>query len=147
MRYVIGQQFRIGSVSALISDLRMNPSNPYKPPPTQSEARTWRPIDFFVVGLWLAIPVGVFAGRQLLLPVFEDFEVRLPIASQYLLSFYSPIPLAILSLVVLLIVFIVPSGRMRRRLIQLSGILGVLVGAVCLLSIIGPVVSLWRDLN
>jgi hypothetical protein len=125
----------------------MNSSNPYHPPATRTEARSWRPIDFIVVGLWLAIPVGVVAGRQLLLPVFEDFEVGLPIASQYLLSFYSAFLLAIVSLVVLLAVFAMPNGSVRRRFVQFSSIFGVLVFVVCSLSIIGPLVSLLRDLN
>ena len=134
-------------MAAVIAKLRMNTSNPYEPTSTQIESRSCRPIDFFVVGLWLAIPVGVFVGRQLLLPVFSDFEVELPTATQSLLSFYSPISLTIASLVVLLAILIIPYGSTRRRFMRLACISGVLVGVVCSLSILGPLLSLWRDLN
>ena len=125
----------------------MNASNPYESPSTKSESHSWRPIDFFVVGLWLAIPIGVFVGRRLLLPVFTDFDVELPTATQYLLSLYSPILLTIASLVVLLAIFIIPYGSTRRRFMWVACISGVLTGVVCSLSILGPLLSLWQDLN
>jgi hypothetical protein len=125
----------------------MNASNPYESPSTKSEACSWRRIDFFVIGLWIAIPVGVFFGRQLLLPVFTDFDVELPTATQYLLSFYSPILLTIASLAVLLAIFIIPYGSTRRRFMWLACLAGVLVGVVCSLSILGALLSLWQDLS
>ncbi len=144
---VIWQQFRIHLVAEVIAKLQMNASNPYESPSTTSESRSWRPIDFFVVGLWLAIPIGVFVGRQLLLPVFEDFGVELPTATQYLLHFYSPYLITIASVVVLLAMFIIPYGSMRRRFMWVACISGVLTGVVCSLSILGPLFSLWQDLN
>jgi hypothetical protein len=63
----------------------MNASKPHESPSTKSESSSWRPIDFLAAGLWLAIPVGMFIARRQLLPVFEDFGVELPIATQYLL--------------------------------------------------------------
>jgi len=125
----------------------MNAANPYESPPTTLESRSRRPIDFFVVGLWLAIPIGVFAGQQLLLPVFEEFGVALPTATQYLLHFNSPYLFAIVSVVVLLTIFIIPHGTTRRRFISLACIFGVLTAVVSSLSILGPLFSLLQALN
>ncbi len=125
----------------------MNASNPYESPSTTSESRSWRPIEFFVVGLWLAIPISVFVGQQLLLPVFEDFGVELPTATQYLLHFYSPYLFTIASVVVLLAMFIVPYGRTRLLFMWLACITGVLIGVVCLLSFLVPLLSLWQNLR
>ena len=144
---VIGQEFRIHSAAEVIAKLRMNASNPYESPSTNTESRSWRPIDFVIVGVWLAIPIGVFVGRQPLLHVFTDFGVELPTATQYLLSFFSPILLTIASLVVLLGIFIIPYGGTRRRFIWLACITGMLIGAIYSLSILGSLLSLWRDLN
>jgi len=125
----------------------MNAANPYESPSTTLESQSRRPIDFFVVGLWLAIPIGVFAGQQLLLPVFEDFGVALPTVTQYLFHFYSPYLFAIVSAVVLLTMFIIPYGTTRRRFISMACIFGVLTAVVSLLSILGPFFSLRQALN
>ena len=125
----------------------MNASNPYASPSTTSESRSWRPIDFFAVGLWLAIPTCVFVGRELLLPVFEDFEVELPTATQYLLYFYSAALITLASVVVLLAMFIIPYGRTRLRFMWLACITGVSIGGVCLLSFLVPLFSLWQNLR
>ena len=125
----------------------MNASNPYESPSTKSKSSSWRAIDFLVAGLWLAIPIGVFVGRRLLLPVFTEFGVELPTATQYLLRPYSPIPFTIASLVVLLAIFSIPYGSMRRRFMWLACITGVLIGVVCLLSFLVPLLSLWQDLR
>lgn len=125
----------------------MNTPTPYEPPATKSESHSWRRIDFFAAGLWITIPIAVFVGRKKLLPVFDDFGVELPISSQYLLSFSSPVLLAIASLIVLLAMFTVPYGTTRRRFIWLASIFGILVGVVCVLPIIVPLLSLWRRLS
>ncbi|QDT08232.1 hypothetical protein [Planctomycetes bacterium K23_9] len=125
----------------------MNAANPYESPSTTSESRSWRPIEFFVVGLWLAIPIGVFAGQQLLLPVFEDFGVELPAATKYLLHFYSPYLVAIVSVVVLLLMFIIPNGITRRRFMGFACISGVLTGVVCSLTMLVPWFSLQQALS
>ena len=91
--------------------------------------------------------MSVFVGRQLLLPVFEDFGVELPIATQYLLHFYSPYLITIASLVVLLAMFMTPYGSTRRRFVWLACITGVLIGVVCLLSFLVPLSSLWQNLT
>ncbi|MCA9140939.1 MAG: hypothetical protein KDB00_29410 [Planctomycetales bacterium] len=106
-----------------------------------------KPIDLFVVGIWLALPVGVFAGRQVLRPVFEEFELELPMVSLYLLDVYSLFALAIISLAVSVAIFMIPNGSARRRFILLSGVSGVLFGMVCAFSMIGPMVSLLWALN
>jgi hypothetical protein len=125
----------------------MNASNPYESPSTKSKSSSWRPIDFLVAGLWLAVPIGVFAGRRLLLPVFTDFDVELPTATEYLLRPYSPVPFTIASLVVLLAVLSIPYGSLRRGFMWLACITGVLIGAVCLLSFLVPLFSLWQNLR
>ena len=125
----------------------MNAAYPYEPPSTSPESRCWRPIGFLVVGLWLAIPIGVFTDRQPTLRVFEEYGVNLPTATQYLLHFYSPYLLAIASIVVILAMLIITYGSARRRFASLACISGVLVGAICSLAILGPLWSLWRDLN
>jgi hypothetical protein len=124
-----------------------NASNPYESPSAESKSRSWRPIDSLAAGLWLAIPIGVFVGRRLLLPVFEDFGVELPTATKSLLRPYSPVPFAIASFVVLLAIFSIPYGSMRRGFMWLACISGVLVGAVCLLSVFVPLLSLWQNLR
>ncbi len=89
----------------------MNAANPYESPSAKSESRSWRRIDFFAVGLWVTIPIAILAGRQLLLPVFTEFGVKLPTATQYLLSFSSPILFTIASLVVLLAISTFPPRQ------------------------------------
>ena len=125
----------------------MNATDPYESPSKTSKSPSWRPIDFFVAGLWLAIPISVFVARRTLLPVFEDFGVELPTATQYLLHFYSPYLIAIASAVVLLAMFIIPSGTMRLRFMWLVCITGVLIGGACLLSFLVPLLALWQDLR
>ena len=127
----------------------MKTPNPYESPATQSESqpRSWRWIDFFATGLWIIIPIAVFAGRQLLLPVFDDFDIEVPISSQYLLSFYSPVLLAIASFIVLLGMFTVPHGTTRRGFVWAATVFGILVGVLCVLAIVLPLFSLWRGLS
>lgn len=125
----------------------MNATNPYESPSTTSDSRSWRPIDFFVVGLWLVIPICVFVGRRLLLPALEDFGVEVPTVTQYLLHYYSPYLIAIVSVVVLLAMYFIPYGRTRRGFMWFACISGVLTGVVCLLSILGPWYSLQQGLN
>lgn len=124
----------------------MNTSNPYESPSTKSKPSLWRPIDFVVAGLWLAIPIGVFIGRLQLLPVFEEYGVELPAATQYLLGQYSPFPFAIASLLVLLAILSIPSGNIRRRFMWLACVSGTMIGAACLLTFLVPLFSLWQDL-
>ena len=125
----------------------MNASNPYEPSSTRSEASSWRTIDFFAAGLWLAIPIGLFIARRQLLPVFEDFDVELPAATQYLLRRYSPIPFAIASLAVFLAIFRLPHGGIRRRFMWFACITGGLTGAGCAVSFLAPLLSLWQNLG
>ena len=125
----------------------MPESNPYVPPSTASDSRFWRPIDLLVVGIWLVIPGGLFVGQNLLPPVFAEFEVELPATTQYLLTWHATATLASVSLGVLLAVFMLPFGRMRRRFLQLACVLGMLVGVICLLSMLWPLLSLWLDLS
>jgi hypothetical protein len=125
----------------------MNAPNPYASSSTKSESSSWRTIDFFAAGLWLAIPIALFIGRRELLPVFEDFGVELPTATQYLLRLYSPIPFAIAALVVFLAILSIPYGSMRRRFMWLACITGGLIGAVCLVSFLAPLFSLWQNLR
>ena len=125
----------------------MNAPNPYESPSTKSESSSWRPIDFVAVGVWLAIPIGVFIGRRHLLPMFEDFGVELPTATRYLLSLYSPLPFAIISIVVLVTALNLPYGSMRRRFIWLACITGGLIGATCLVLFLVPLFPLGKDLR
>ena len=125
----------------------MNTANPYESPAPNSESHSWRRIDFFAAGLWIAIPIAVLVGRKLVLPMLDDFGVERPDSSQYVLSFWSPVLLAIPSLIVLLAMFTVPYGTTRRRFIWLVAICGMLVGVICVLSMLVPLLSLWRDLS
>lgn len=134
-------------MAEVIAKLQMNASNPYESPSTTSESPSWRPTDFFGIGLWIAIPIVVFLGRQLLLPVFEEFEVRLPAATQILLHFYAPYLFAMASVAVILTICTMPYGRARRRFVTAACVLGVLTGVVCLISLLGPLFSLWQDLS
>ena len=125
----------------------MNDSNPYEPPSAKSQPSSWTLIDYVVAGIWLAIPIGVFVGRQLLLPVFTDFGVELPTLTQSLLRFYSPFLFAIPSFVVLLAMFNFPHGSTRRRLVWLASAIGGLIVVICLLSFLVPLFSLWQNLG
>ena|GEM_PF-5445475 len=93
------------------------------------------------------MPMVVLGGRRLLLPMLDDFDVELPFGSQYVLSVWSPAILALPSLIVLLAMFTVASGRMRRRFMWIAAIFGVLVSMICGLSILIPLWSLWRALG
>lgn len=124
----------------------MNVANPYESSLTKSDSHSWRLVDFLVAGLWFLIPIGVFVGQQRLLPVFEEFGVELPTATQYLLSFYAPYLIEIISILVLLAMFLIPYGRARQRFVWLAFILGVLTGVVCSLAILGPLLSLQQSL-
>lgn len=125
----------------------MNSPDPYESSADKSKSLSWRTIDFFAAGLWCAIPIVLFVGRQVLLPVFDDFGLELPTGTRYLLSFYSTILSAVGSLIVLFAVFTVPTGTTRHRFIWLAGILGILVGVACVVLILVPLLSLWRGLN
>jgi hypothetical protein len=129
------------------SKLRMNDSNPYEAPSTNSRSSPWRLIDFLVAGIWLAIPIGVFVGGRLLRPAFDDFGVDLDGAAQYLLRPYSAIPFTIASVVVLLAMFRIPQGSMRRRFVWLACTTGGAIGVACLLSLLVPLYSMWQDLR
>ena len=93
------------------------------------------------------IPIAVFAGRQILLPVFDDFGVELPASTRYLLSPYAPALLLIVYLMVLVLVFAGEDGTSRRRLSWIALTLGIIVVTACVLSILTPLLSLWRDLS
>lgn len=123
----------------------MDSRNPYKSPAPESELQSWQRIDFFAAGLWIAIPIAVFVGRKFLLPMFDDFGVELSASSQYMLSFWSPVLLAIACLVFMLAMFTGPYGITRRRVIRLATMFGMVVGVIIILSVLGPVLTLWRD--
>ncbi len=125
----------------------MNVTNPYEPPSPRSKSGAWRPIDYLTAVCWLALPVGVFLAQQLLLPVYLDFEVQLPTATQHLLHPISPLACTLAAFVVLLAVFSIPEGRLRRRFMWLAGLSGVLFAALCLLAFLAPLFSLFQNLQ
>lgn len=125
----------------------MNSASPYQSPETTSETRSWLLIDWVVVGLWVVIPGGVFVGQKLLPSVLEEFGAELPIATQFLLQFYTPYLLAIVAFVVFLAMFTIPHGTTRRRFMWFACISGVLTGVACLLSILGPLFSVVQGLG
>lgn len=125
----------------------MNTTNPYESKYTKPDSHSSPWIGVFAAGLWITIPGSVLSGRILLLPMFDDFGLDLPASSQSVLSFWSPVVLAICCFVVLLAMFTLPYGTTRRRFIRLAGISGMLLGVLCVLPIIIPLSSLWRDLN
>ena len=124
----------------------MNPSNPYATPATKVESRGWGLIDFSALGLWIAIPISVYIARLVLLPVFTDFEIALPLLTQYLLSVYAPFLLAAASLLIVVLLVKVPYGNPRRNLIWGATVLGLLVGAGGTVALLSPLFTLWRNL-
>ena len=125
----------------------MNDPNPYESPSAKPDHRSWTLFDYVVAGLWLAIPIAIAFARRPLMLVFEDFGVELPTATRYLLNFNSPLMLAIATVGVLLVMFVVPAGDTRRRLILVAFLAGLLVAAFCVLSILAPLLSLWQNLS
>ena len=125
----------------------MNDSNPYEAPSTNSNSSPWRLIDFLAAGIWLSIPIGVFIGGRLLRPAFDEFGVDPGAAARYLLRPYSAIPFTIASVVVLLALFRIPQGSMRRRFVWLVSTTGVAIGVACLLPLLVPLYSMWQDLR
>lgn len=92
------------------------------------------------------MPLGVWLGQLFVLPMFEEFGVTLPLATQYLLSFYSPFLLMALAVALLLSMFLMPTGKTRRTFVWAAGIAGLIFGLFCIFVIVGPLVSLWRAL-
>jgi hypothetical protein len=125
----------------------MSESNPYVSPSVESRSGSWRLVDIFVVGLWVAIPTGVFVGRLVLLPVFEDFGVSLPIVTQYLLNPYAAPLLAVVTVIVLLGMFLIADGSSRRLFVWLACGFGAVAAVICLAAFVGPALSLWQNLK
>ncbi len=125
----------------------MNASNPYESPSSESESTSWTLIDYMAAGIWLAVPVSIAVARRPLTHVFEDFGVELPATTQYLLNFNSPLVLAIPAVALLLAMFAIPPGNTRRQFVRFALVSGLLAGAFCVLSILGPLYSLWQNLN
>ena len=124
----------------------MNRSNPYATHATKVESRGWGLIDFSALGLWIAIPISVYIARLVLLPVFTDFEIALPLLTQYLLSVYAPFLLAAASLLIVVLLVKVPYGNPRRKFIWGATVLGLLVGAGGTVALLSPLFTLWRNL-
>ena len=123
----------------------MNEINPFESPSARPDLARWRPIDWFVVGLWIAIPLGVFAARVFLRPVFTEFEVALSGTTEYLLTMYAWVPFALASAAVTLTMVSIGPER-RNRLTWVAAIVGGIVGLICLGSLLVPLVSLWLAL-
>lgn len=83
---------------------------------------------------------------MLLLPTFLEFEVELPTATKYLLSFYSRFFVSIVAFIVLLLLFLLPSNA-RSRFKWGAVIAGAICGIVCLVVVLVPLMSLWNDLR
>lgn len=125
----------------------MNASHPNDVPPSEPKPSPWLFADLVVIGLWLAIPIGVFVGRQLFRSTFTEFEVELSIVTEYLLHFYSCVFVSSAAFIVLLLLFSIPDGSARCLFRRVAGIAGALLGIVCLLAFLVPLVSLWQDLR
>ena len=125
----------------------MNSSNPYESTSTEHESNSWRPLDYFALGLWLVIPSGLLVGRMFLPPVFMDFGVDLSATTEYLLSLYAPIPFVIVWLSVLATLSFAPGGRLRNRFINIAALAGLVIGTFCLLKLLAPLFALWQNLN
>ena len=125
----------------------MSNSNPYQSPLTKPGSGAWRPVDFIVAGIWIAIPIGVFVGRRMLFPVFEEYGIELPVVAQYLFGPYAPLPFAFVSLIVVVLVCCLPAGKMRRGFMWMACILGVLLGVLCSVVMLLPLLSLWQNLS
>lgn len=113
---------------------------------TESQQLSWRLADLFVGALWCSIAIGVFAGRQLLMPIFEDFEVALPTATAYLLSFHAGVSALLVAFAVLLLLYLLPSGGGRAWFKLAAGIAGILLAVALFLGCLVPLISLWSDL-
>lgn len=125
----------------------MNTTNPYKSPvEKKGETSAWRLFDCVAAAIWLAMPIGVFVGRRALMPVFEEYGLAVPIATQYLLNTYAPVVFALAAASLLLPMALYPSGVARRRFICASFVAGSFIALACLLSFLLPLLALWRDL-
>ncbi|MCO6042405.1 hypothetical protein NG895_00655 [Aeoliella sp. ICT_H6.2] len=125
----------------------MNDSNPYQSPATKPRPRGWFLVDFILAGLWIAIPIGVFAGRQILLPIYLEFGIELPAVTQLLVRLYAPVPLSYLSILVLAGILLIPHGNVRRVFLAFACVLGLFVGLLCLLAHATAMVRLIEGLD
>lgn len=103
--------------------------------------------DLVVAGLWIAIPTGVLLARWLFLPIFSDFGVALPSATEYLLHFNATILAALAAFIVVLFLFITPNGPARRLIRWIAFIAGALLVLVCVVAFLVPLASLWQNLS
>ncbi len=87
--------------------------------------------------------MGLIVGRPFFRSVFSDFEVELPITTQYLFYSYTPLVLSIVSTLVVLSISIHP---MRNKTV-IACVVGALLWMACLLVLFLPLVSLWQNLH
>lgn len=125
----------------------MSVENPFASPSTTSHSESARAIDFLAVGLWLAIPIGVFIGQQLVLPYIENFGTPVSTFTKYLFDFYSPYLFASVSIAMVLAIFFIRHNRVRRRIVWFACVLGSLTVVACSLSLLVPLSSVWWNLN
>lgn len=119
--------------------LRLGPSPAVDHPPV------WHPVDYFLTGLWLSIPSGLFASQRLLIPLFNDASVTLPVVAPHLLHQHAPLLLLIVALAVLITLLIVPGGSSRRLCRWTACLSGILIASLYVYALAVPLVQLLNE--
>lgn len=125
----------------------MNSINPFESPSTTANPSGWQPLDFFVAGLWLSIPVCVFFARLLIVPIFADFGMALPWATRFVILRSTLLALGFGAAFFILALLYLPQGRARRAVAQFGCILGNIIAAFCLIAFLVPLFMLWQNLR
>lgn len=125
----------------------MTEVNPYESPLSESVDGRMRLHHSLLIALWAALPVVVFVARQVVTPIFDEFGTELPAVTKLVLSFYAPIVLALISIFVIVVMFVVRRSSQRGLYTAAAAIMGALVYVLCLLAFCQPLFSLMQNLN
>ncbi len=86
--------------------------------------------------------IGIVFGRQVMVPIYADFGVELPIVTQFVIHPVVAILAGIAAISDLLVAFMLPSNQSRNVVALLSTTVAILAGVICIYGFFRPLVVL-----
>ena len=123
--------------------------NPYLAPIARSSTFSGVPSLRGTVSclLWYALAGGIWFGRSQMVPIYEDFDVRLPLVTRFVIHPLSPLVLAIIGCGFLMVTTMARTQKYHRRIQIISIVATIGLAAVAAFGFFLPLVVMIESLN
>lgn len=125
------------------------PPNPYASLLERSSFRpaTWPVAGILCFSLWLLLAGGVWFGRTQMLPVFQDFDVKLRAVTRLVLSALYPLAIVLVGLAFAAVICAAHNSTYYRWLWSISLVTTTALGLLSVYGFFRPLVTLITPLT